>query len=53
MEIGQVAEDMTNLHAVDKKPTSDIIVQVEMKKMGKHIMQMKAKASRRDCVAVR
>ena len=40
MEIGQVAKDTTNLHAVDKKPTSDIIVQVEMKKMGKHVMQM-------------
>lgn len=32
--------DMTNLHAVDKKPTSDTIVQVETEKMGKSIMQM-------------
>lgn len=40
MEIGQVVKDVTNLHAVDKKLTSDITVQVETEKMGKYIMQM-------------
>lgn len=40
MEIGQVVKDMTNLHAVDRRLTSDIIVQLETEKMGKYIMQM-------------
>lgn len=40
MEIGQVVKDRTDLHAVDRRLTSDRIVQLETEKMGKYIMQM-------------